>query len=282
MVAQPPGVGAVAGIPSDSYEVTEKSVPDPYVVSDEPTQTIWLEAGDDKELIFDNLKQPLLKISKVEKGTGTKIPGTVFLLEAIDGDYRQNLTTEANGSVELRVAPGSYKITEQSVPEPYVISDNPTQTISLNGGDEKEVIFENLKKPELTISKIDADSGEPVPNTVFTVKALDGTYQDDWTTGADGKVALRVDPGTYQVTEKSVPAPYYLPDNDKDRVQTISLNPGDEKTLVFRNHKAPELTIYKEDSVAGAPIEGAKFHVTYTSNGESAVAPASVDSPLLV
>ena len=62
-----------------------------------------------------------------------------------------------------------------------------------------------------------------------------------------------------------------------DRVQTISLNPGDEKTLVFRNHKAPELTIFKEDSVAGAPIEGAKFHVTYTSNGESADAPASVD-----
>ncbi len=271
------GKAILTGIPSDSYEVTEKSVPDPYVVSDEPTQTIWLEAGDDKELIFDNLKQPLLKISKIEKGTGTKIPGTVFLLEAIDGDYRQNLTTEANGSVELRVAPGSYRITEQSVPEPYVISDNPTQTISLNGGDEKEVIFENLKKPELTISKIDADTGVPVPNTVFTVKAINGDYQDDWTTGADGKVSLRVAPGTYQVTEKSVPAPYYLPDKDKDRVQTISLNPGDEKTLVFRNHKAPELTIFKEDSVAGAPIEGAKFHVTYTSNGESAEAPASVD-----
>ncbi len=84
-------------------------------------------------------------------------------------------------------------------------------------------------------------------------------------------------PGTYEVTEKSVPAPYYLPDKDKDRVQTISLHPGDEKTLVFRNHKAPELTIFKEDSVAGAPIEGAKFHVTYTSNGEAAEAPGSID-----
>ena len=165
----------------------------------------------------------------------------------------------------------------QNTRQGYCISDEPTQTISLNGGDEKEVIFQNLKNPELAISKIDADSGQPVPGTVFTVKAINGDYQDDWTTGADGKVSLRVAPGTYQITEKSVPAPYYLPDQDKDRVQTISLNPGDEKTLVFRNHKAPELTIYKEDSVAGAPIEGAKFHVTYTSNGESADAPASVD-----
>ena len=84
------------------------------------------------------------------------------------------------------------------------------------------------------------------------------------TTGADGTVSLRVDPGTYRITEKSVPAPYYLPDKDADRVQTISLNPGDEKMVVFKNHKAPELTIFKEDSVAGAPIEGAKFHVTYS------------------
>lgn len=37
------------------------------------------------------------------------------------------------------------------------------------------------------------------------------------------------------------------------------------------------ITIYKEDSVAGAPVEGAHFHVTYASNGEAADAPASID-----
>lgn len=36
------------------------------------------------------------------------------------------------------------------------------------------------------------------------------------------------------------------------------------------------LTAY-EDSVAGAPVEGARFHVTYTSNGEAADAPATID-----
>ena len=273
----PDGKATLTAIPSDSYEVTEKSVPDPWVVGDEPTQTIWLEAGDSKELIFDNLKQPLLKISKIEKGTNKKIPGTVFLLEAIDGDYRHEVTTEANGSAELRVVPGSYKITEQSVPEPYYISDEPTQTISLNGGDEKEVIFQNLKKPELTLSKIDADTKEPIPGTVLRVETINGDYQDDWTTGSDGKVTKYVVPGTYRVTEISVPAPWYLPDKDADRVQTISLNPGDVKELVFRNRKEPQITIFKEDSVAGAPIEGAKFHVTYTSNGEASAAPASAD-----
>ena len=274
------GRAVLTNIPVDSYEVIEKSVPDPYVVGDEPSQTIYLGPGENRELIFDNLKQPVLKISKVEKGTNTPIPGTVFTVEGIDSDYRHDVTTGADGFATLRVAPGSYRVTEKSVPDPYCLPEDEAdrvQTISLNGGDEKTLIFKNSKKPLLTLSKIDADTGVPVPNTVFTVKAIDGDYQDDWTTGADGKVALRVEPGTYQVTEKSVPAPYYLPDKDMDRVQTISLNPGDEKTLVFRNHKAPELTIFKEDSVAGAPIEGAKFHVTYTSNGEAADAPASID-----
>lgn len=281
----PDGRAVLSNIPVDSYEVTEKSVPDPYVVGDEPTQTIWLGAGDSKELVFDNLKQPVLKISKVEQGTNTPIPGTVFTVEGIDSDYRQDVTTEADGFATLRVAPGSYRVTEKSVPEPYCLPEDEadrTQTISLNGGDEKTLIFKNSKKPLLTLSKIDADTGVPVPGTVLTVEGIDSDYKDDWTTGADGTVALRVDPGTYRITEKSVPAPYYLPDKDADRVQTISLNPGDEKTVVFRNHKTPELTIFKEDSVAGAPIEGAKFRVTYTSNGEAAGAPASMDFGIFV
>ena len=281
----PDGRAVLTNIPMDSYEVTEKSVPDPYVVGEEPTQTIYLGPGENRELIFDNLKQPVLKISKVEQGTNTPIPGTVFTVEGIDSDYRHDVTTEADGFATLRVVPGSYRVTEKSVPAPYCLPEDEadrTQTISLNGGDEKTLIFKNSKKPLLTLSKIDADTGVPVPGTVLTVEGIDSDYKDDWKTGPDGTVALRVDPGTYRITEKSVPAPYYLPDKDADRVQTISLNPGDEKTVVFRNHKTPELTIFKEDSVAGAPIEGAKFRVTYTSNGEASGAPAYMDFGIFV
>ena len=274
------GRAVLSNIPVDSYEVTEKSVPDPYVVGDEPTQTIYLGPGENRELIFDNLKQPVLKISKVEQGTNTPIPGTVFTVEGIDSDYRQDVTTEADGFAMLRVAPGSYRIIEKSVPEPYCLPEDEadrTQTISLNGGDEKTLIFKNSKKPLLTISKTDADTGEIIPGTVFTIEGINSDYKHDVTTGADGTVSLRLDPGSYRITEKSVPAPYYLPSKNADRIQTISLKPGDEKTVTFKDHKAPELTIFKEDSVAGAPIEGAKFHVTYTSNGEAADAPSTID-----
>ena len=122
-----------------------------------------------------------------------------------------------------------------------------------------------------------ADSTTSIPGTTFTIEGIDSDYRNDVTTGEDGTVSLRVAPGSYKVIEQSVPAPYYLPDKDADREQTVSLNAGDEKRLVFENHKAPELTIYKEDSVAGAPVEGARFHVTYTSNGEASDAPTTID-----
>ena len=160
---------------------------------------------------------------------------------------------------------------------PDYILDETEHHVELFPNRTSELRLKNDKKPLLILSKIDADTQEPIPNTVLTVKALDGTYQDDWKTGLDGTVSLRVDPGVYEVTEKSVPSPYYVPDKDADRTQTITLGANDEKTLVFRNRKAPELTIFKENSITGEPIEHAKFHITYTSNGEAAEAPATID-----
>ena len=159
-----------------------------------------------------------------------------------------------------------------------MVAAEPTQTIWLGPGDDQQLIFDNLKQPQLTIAKVDAaDSTTPIPGTVFRIEGVDSDYLNTVTTGQDGTVTLRVAPGTFRVTELSVPAPYYLPDKDADREQTISLNAGDEKKVVFENHKAPELTIYKVDSIAGAPVEGARFHVTYTSTGEAADAPESYD-----
>ena len=171
----------------------------------------------------------------------------------------------------------SYEVKEISVPDPYVVGGEMTQTIYLGPGDDQNLVFENLKMPRLTVTKIDAEDSKPIPGTVFTVEGIDSDFSADWTTGEDGTVTDRVAPGSYKITEKSVPTPYYLPSKNADREQTVSLNAGDEVNVTFKNRKMPQLTIYKEDSVAGAPIEGAKFHITYTSSGESAEAPGTID-----
>ena len=271
------GRATLTGIPVDYYEVTEKSVPAPYVLGEDRTQTVWLGAGEHPVLVFGNLEQPQMTILKIDAETSAPIAGVVFNVQGIDVDYEADWTTGTDGRCTAQVEPGSYRITETSVPAPYALSANNVRTVALTAGAERELVFENLRNPLLNLVKIDALDGRVIPGTVFQVTGIDNSYSSQWTTTEDGTVSERVEPGTYQITEVSVPAPYYLPENEADRVQTISLFHGAVRSAVFKDYRTPTLTIYKLDSVSGAPIEGARFHVTYTRTGNIPDAPATYD-----
>jgi len=264
------------------YAFVEVSAPAPYAKLTAPVcahvDQATVNSGGTVTVTAKDLKLPNLTIQKLDKQTKQPIPGTVFEIKGIHYGYHQDVTTGPDGKAVLTAIPvDSYEVKETSVPDPYVVGGETIQTIYLGPGDDQNLVFENLKMPRLTVTKIDAEDSKPILGTVFTVEGIDSDFSADWTTGADGTVTDRVAPGSYKITEKSVPAPYYLPSKNADREQTVSLNAGDEVNVTFRNRKMPQLTIYKEDSVAGAPIEGAKFHITYTSSGESAEAPGTID-----
>ena len=273
----------VPNVTEGMYAFFEVSVPAPYAKLQQPViahvDQATVDGGGTVTVTAVDQMLPTLTILKRDGQTGEVVPGAVVEITGIHYGYHMDVTTGPDGTATLTGLPvDSYEVTEISVPDPYVVAAEPTQTIWLGPGDDRQLIFDNLKQPELTIAKVDAaDSTTPIPGTVFRIEAIDGDYQHDVTTGQDGTVTLRVQPGTYKITELSVPAPYYLPDKDADREQTITLNAGDDKEVTFKDHKAPELTIYKVDSIAGAPVEGARFHVTYASNGEAADAPATID-----
>ena len=277
------GIIIVPNVTEGMYAFVEVSVPEPYAVLTEPViahvDQATVDGGGTVRVTAVDKRLPDLTIFKRDEQTGDGIPGTHFEIKGIQHGYHQDVVTGPNGKATLTGIPvDSYTVTEISVPDPYVVSSTPTQTIYLGPGDSRELVFDNLKQPELTIAKMDADDpAVKIPDTVFRIIGIDNDHRSDVTTGKDGTVKLRLVPGSYKIVEMAVPAPYYLPDKDADREQTVSLNAGEEKTLTFKNRKAPELTIYKVDSVAGAPIEGALFRVTYVSNGEAAEAPGTID-----
>lgn len=277
------GIITVPNVTEGMYAFVEIYAPEPYACLTEPViahvDHAMVDGGGTVRVTAVDKRLPDLTIFKRDEQTGDGIPGTHFEIKGIQNGYHQDVVTGPNGKATLTGIPvDSYTVTEISVPDPYVVSSTPTQTVYLGPGDSRELVFDNLKQPELTIAKVDADDPSiKIPDTVFRIIGIDNDHRSDVTTGKDGTVKLRLVPGSYKIVEMAVPAPYYLPDKDADREQTVSLNAGDEKTLTFKNRKAPELTIYKEDSVAGAPIEGALFHVTYVSNGEAAEAPGTID-----
>lgn len=272
----------VPNVTEGMYAFVEVSAPAPYAKLTAPVcahvDQATVAGGGTVTVTAKDQKLPNLTIQKLDKQTKQPIPGTVFEIKGIHYGYHQDVTTGPDGKAVLIAIPvDSYEVKETSVPDPYVVGGETVQTIYLGPGDDQNLVFENLKMPRLTVTKIDAEDSKPIPGTVFTVEGIDSDFSADWTTGEDGTVTDRVAPGSYKITEKSVPAPYYLPSKNADREQTVSLNAGDEVNVTFRNRKMPQLTIYKEDSVAGAPVEGAKFHITYTSSGESAETPGTID-----
>ena len=83
--------------------------------------------------------------------------------------------------------------------------------VALFAGKTSTKVLQNQRRPNLTVYKHDADTGEPIANTVFEVRAADGHSVDQIKTDGEGKAELRnLLPGVYEIIEKSVPAPYLL------------------------------------------------------------------------
>ena len=163
------GSVTLTGIPVDYYEVTEKAVPAPYTLSNERTQTVWLGAGEHPSLVFTNLEQPQMTVMKIDAETSSPIAGVVFSVQGIDVDYEADWTTGTDGKYTAQITPGSYRITEVSVPSPYSLSANNVRTVALTAGAERELVFENLKNPLLNLacSKINEEKARQMaPNVV--------------------------------------------------------------------------------------------------------------------
>jgi len=278
--------GALTDVPWDtmpigSYIAEEVTPPNGYSLSKDAgkvRQEFYWDGKTDVFLVFENDAKVKIQLIKLNDAN-SPLPGAVFHILR-DGQLIGTEVTDASGRITVpNVTEGMYAFVEVSAPAPYAKLTAPVcahvDQAAVNGGGTVTVTAKDQKLPNLTIQKLDKQTKQPIPGTVFEIKGIHYGYHQDVTTGPDGKAVLTAIPvDSYEVKETSVPDPYVV---GGETIQTIYLGPGDDQNLVFENLKMPQLTIYKEDSVAGAPIEGAKFHITYTSSGESAEAPGTID-----
>ena len=248
-------------LPVGTYVVTELECPG-YVV-DDAQRIIHLDGGDQAQFVFTNSKLPSLHLYK-ESADGTPLGGVTYRLSKIeDGSRYLDRITSSTGEITWEgLEPGVYSLQEVTTVSDHIL--DPTEYhVQLFPGKDATICLQNDKRPNLTIWKHDADTGAPVPGTVFLVKGADGHSVAEVTTGPDGSATVsNLMPGVYEVIEKSVPSPY-LPDADP---QLVTLYPNRDRDVYFENHKRPTVTIQKESSVTHDPIQYAEFHITWSSN----------------
>ena len=249
-------------LPADTaYIVTELECPG-YIV-DDAQRIIHLDGGEQAQFVFTNSKLPSLHLYK-ESADGAPLGGVTYRLAKIeDGSRYLDRTTSSTGEICWEgLEPGVYSLIETSTVSDHLL-DTTEYHVELFPGQDSTVVLQNDKRPNLTVVKRDADSGEPVADTVFLVEAADGHSVDEIKTGPDGTAVLEnLLPGVYEISEKSVPSPYLM----DAEPQLVTLYPNRDHTVYFENHKRPTVTVQKENSITHDPIQYAEFHITWASN----------------
>ena len=248
-------------LPTGAYVVTEKAC-EGYII-DQAQRIIQLDANEDAQFVFTNTIKPSLQIIKTSSD-GSRLKNVHFRIAKIeDGTHYLDRTTNEQGEILIAdLEPGVYSVRETATDSSHIL-DLREYHMELFAGRTSTLTIENQKRPNLTVYKHDADTGEPIANTVFEVRAADGHSVDQIKTDGEGKAELKnLLPGVYEISEKSVPSPYLL----DAPAQLATLYPNRDHTVYFENHQKPSLTVKKVDSVTGDPLPGAKFHVTYASN----------------
>ena len=251
-------------LPTGAYVVTEKAC-EGYII-DQAQRIIQLDPNEDAQFVFTNTIKPSLQIIKTSSD-GSRLKNVHFRIAKIeDGTHYLDRTTNEQGEILIAdLEPGVYSVRETATDSSHIL-DLREYHMELFAGRTSTLTIENQKRPNLTVYKHDADTGEPIADTVFEVRAADGHSVDQIKTDSEGKAELRnLLPGVYEISEKSVPSPYLL----DAPAQLATLYPNRDHTVYFENHQKPALTVKKVDSVTGDPLQGAKFHVTYASNNTS-------------
>ena len=251
-------------LPTGAYVVTEKAC-EGYII-DQAQRIIQLDANEDAQFVFTNTIKPSLQIIKTSSD-GSRLKNVHFRIAKIeDGTHYLDRTTNEQGEILIAdLEPGVYSVKETATDSSHIL-DLREYHMELFAGRTSTLTIENQKRPNLTVYKHDADTGEPIADTVFEVRAADGHSVDQIKTDSEGKAELKnLLPCVYEISEKSVPSPYLLDAPS----QLATLYPNRDHTVYFENHQKPALTVKKVDSVTGDPLQGAKFHVTYASSNTS-------------
>ena len=274
----------VGNLEAGTYEVTEKSAPEQYVI-DTSVHKIVLEPGKIGEITIRNNIKPTLKIVKLDSVTKSPIKGITFEVKITDGNVLGNYVTDANGEIIItNLTNGvNYTVTEKATLTGYILDPTPKQ-ITVHSDQISVLTFENKAKSPVYIVKLDSETGEGIAGVRFKVTKADGSLINEVTTDANGRATLTNVPAGYiTVTEVYVPDGYVL-----DPTPQTKLVDGENPVeFTFYNKPYGNLVIKKVNAENQNPLSGAIFKVTesdgtvvgerYVSGADGTVLISSLD-----
>ena len=252
------GEAMVENLQPGTYRIKETGGDTEHYNMDAGEQTVELvkDQAEIPTLTFANTIKKHFGILKIDSETHKPIEGVTFAIYK-DGKLLGNYTTGADGRIWLPYAePGTYQAQEVITDPKYVLNEK-VFTIENNSEYPTFFVIPNVMKKDITVTKIDKDTGKPLQGVVFQ-GFKDGKSIGYFTTGADGKFTISyADSGTYTFKEYHTLAGYVL---NKEPI-TIEHTTDGNVDLVVDNTVQKKFEVIKVDSQTKQPLSGVQFKI---------------------
>ncbi len=279
------GVATTTDLVTGTYILTEIQAPNGYIL-DKTERTIVIENNRVNEITIKNSKKPSLKVIKRDIETKAPLQGAKFEIYRAENNTVQGLIekvgeyfTNQQGEINLDTLDyGWYCIKEVQAPNGYLLSEDNTKFVFLEpnqtGAKTVEVIFENHKKPNLTINKVGSVGKEPLQGAKFslfyaTTQGGAVTKVGDYVTDERGKIEIptgTLKEGWYKLQETEAPQGYEIQGTG---TYEFYLKAGESKEITVENVAKNAIVIKKVDADTGEPLAGANFSISIISDGNS-------------
>ena len=255
---------SVPGLTSGTYKVVEESAPSGYVVNNEEKEFTINKDNPRVTVDFEDEKNEIT-IEKRDASDRNMISGaTLRLVRVSDNSTIDEWTTTTNGHVIRGLAPGNYKVIEIKAPPGYTLSSSEvTFTVTNNQTEPLTVTFYNSKN-QVSIVKVDSETGARVSGATLQVTNSSGSVIDTFTTSGTPHVLSKLSPGTYYVRETKTPDGYVL---DSDPV-SFTVNDNTTNLQVEFKNKKNEVRLGKVDADTGEFVAGAELRLVNSSGDE--------------
>ncbi len=262
------------------YKVKELEPAPGYTIKQPDTQEIYLAAGKDHTVTFENTPKNCIIVEKYDSVTGEALAGCTFQLRYLAGTsgtggtvIGQKVTGKNGVAMWTGLEPGSYVVEEVDPADGYSII-NSSETVFLADNGEQSVItvrFDNMPDGLLLIRKVCATNPSiTLQNAEFKITYADGSVIGDsngiFRTDENGEIRIEgLKPGkSVIVTEVKAPAGFLI----DTQSQTIQIKEGRTSVLTFKNQPRGKLIIQKRDSQTNEVLPGAEFRVTTAAGCE--------------
>ena len=252
------GEAMVENLQPGTYRVKETGGDTEHYNMDAGEQTVELvkDQAEIPTLTFANTIKKHFGILKIDSETHKPIEGVTFAIYK-DGKLLGNYTTGADGRIWLPYAePGTYQAQEVITDPKYVLNE---KVFTIENNSEYPTFFTipNVMKKDITVTKIDKDTGKPLQGVVFQ-GFKDGKSIGYFTTGADGKFTISyADSGTYTFREYHTLAGYVL---NKEPI-TIEHTTDGNVDIIVDNTVQKKFEVVKVDSQTKQPLAGVQFKI---------------------